>query len=148
MLRVLHFIQNLQLKNNYIVEFVFSNSLNSVEISQSFLSVEFCWFTFCVGLNMSRVKLNIVAVSCPLFFFLSFKLQSASEYEERKLIRAAIRRLRDEEIRGEILSEVLGKYPYTSVCVYIPLVLIHRSIREGSDRWPENSATTESSKQL
>ncbi|KAI2664087.1 Smoothelin [Labeo rohita] len=29
-------------------------------------------------------------------------LQSASEYEERKLIRAAIRRLRDEEIRGAL----------------------------------------------
>lgn len=60
-------------------------------------------------------------VSCPLFFFLSFKLQSASEYEERKLIRAAIRRLRDEEIRGEILSKGLDKYLYTSACVYIPL---------------------------
>ncbi|XP_016393907.1 smoothelin-like [Sinocyclocheilus rhinocerous] len=32
-------------------------------------------------------------------------LQSASEYEERKLIRAAIRRLRDEEIRG-VLEKV------------------------------------------
>ncbi len=92
------------------------NCLNSMEISQ------FCGFTFCVGLNISHVKLNTVfCVSCPLFFFLSFKLQSASEYEERKLIRAAIRRLRDEEIRGEILSKGLDKYLYTSACVYIPL---------------------------
>uniref|UniRef100_A0A9J8ADD4 Smoothelin b n=2 Tax=Cyprinus carpio carpio TaxID=630221 RepID=A0A9J8ADD4_CYPCA len=36
---------------------------------------------------------------------LTLLLQSASEYEERKLIRAAIRRLRDEEIRG-VLEKV------------------------------------------
>lgn len=137
------------IKSNYIEEFVFSNSFNSVEISQRFLSVEFCGFTFCVGLNISHVKLNTVIVSCPLFSFLSFKLQSASEYEERKLIRAAIRRLRDEEIRGEIVSEGLEKSLYTYVCVCLhSLALIHRSIREGSDRWPENRATTKSSKQL
>ncbi len=89
--------------------------------SQHFISVEFCGFIFCVGLNISHVKLNTDFVSCPLFFFLSFKLQSTSEYEERKLIRAAIRRLRDEEIRGEILSKGLDKDLFSSACVYIPL---------------------------
>ncbi len=83
--------------------------------------MEFCGFIFCVGLNISHVKLNTDFVSCPLFFFLSFKLQSTSEYEERKLIRAAIRRLRDEEIRGEILSKGLDKDLFSSACVYIPL---------------------------
>lgn len=93
------------------------NCLNSVDIHQ-----QFCGCTFSVGLNISHVNLTAVFVSCPLFFFFfhSFKLQSTSEYEERKLIRAAIRRLRDEEIRGEIASKGLEKYLYIRLCVYIP----------------------------
>lgn len=88
-------------------------ALNSVEIYQ-----QFCGCTFSVGLNISHVNITTVFVSCPLFFFHSFKLRSTSEYEERKLIRAAIRRLRDEEIRGEIASKRLEKYLYIRLCVF------------------------------
>lgn len=50
---------------------------------------------------MGRSSLCLTPGSSPL------QLRAASEYEERKLIRAAIRKLRAEEIEGEVFSPCL-----------------------------------------
>ena len=47
-----------------------------------------------------------------IWYYLVPQLRSASDYEERKIIRAAIRRLRDEEQQGDS--------PWTHLVGYIP----------------------------
>lgn len=68
------------------------------------------------------MKLHASPLCTELLTCVRLKLRAAGEYDERKMIRAAIRQIRDEQQQGESsclikLSQVVSLVKYDATCL-------------------------------